>query len=74
MIQKYITKSIKVMQYCAMCIAESKTNQSCFKANRKALLIVFCLQLYNKGSLCILALEFSELDLFARVLKVHHKR
>ena len=31
-------------------------------------------QLYNKGRLCPLAMEFSELDTFARVLKVNDKR
>ncbi|KAK2193494.1 hypothetical protein NP493_12g07051 [Ridgeia piscesae] len=31
-------------------------------------------KLYNKGRLCELALEFTELELFARVLKVSNKR
>ncbi|XP_062578908.1 amyloid protein-binding protein 2-like [Saccostrea cucullata] len=31
-------------------------------------------KLYNKGRICQLALEFSELDTFARVLKVNDKR
>ena len=38
------------------------------------ILIDFLLQLYNKGRLCQLGIEFSELETFSKVLKVNDKR
>ena len=35
---------------------------------------LFLFQLYNKGRLCQLGLEFSELETFSKVLKVNDKR